>query len=758
MQVLDLLVSGAVQGVGFRPLVYRIAHQMNLGGAVWNEPGGVRIRLVGPARRVEEFGPRLRAECQPPARIDHIRMLSVGEVEHAEPFRIAESMTDGARDALVMPDLATCPACRRELFDPRNRRFRYPFINCTHCGPRYSIIHGIPYDRPLTAMRGFTLCEDCRREYEDPKDRRFHAQPNACPACGPKVELWDAAGKRLGERDWAVRQAVAWLREGRIVAVKGIGGFHLLCDAQNEASVRALRSRKNREAKPFAVMAPDLDTIRRLAVVSDAEAGLLGSAAAPIVLLTRRDDDGLAPSVAPDNPQLGLMLPYSPLHHLLLHDFNAPLVATSGNLADEPICTDEREAVTRLNGIADGFLVHNRPIVRALDDSVARVVSGRPMLLRRARGYAPLAIPVPFHTPPLLALGAHLKNTIAIAYHDRIVLSQHIGDLDTLESRRAFEQAVTDLQTLYAIRPETWVTDRHPDYVPHAFAREQVREPILIQHHRAHVAAVMAEHALTGPVLGLAWDGTGLGDDGTIWGGEFFRATFDHQLRIGRLGGFRLPGGDGAMRKPTWSAFGALFEYLPDRADELARRWLGFDDKTLRTLRAMLEKNLNTPATSSAGRWFDAVSALCGCCAESLYEGHAAQRLEWAIAPDLNAHPFPFREKVEAGLVVLDLQPMLEALVAQREAGAAAGLLARQFHLTLVEIIVSVADAYHGMPVVLSGGCFQNRFLLEHSIRRLRESGHAVYWSEQVPPNDGGISLGQAALAAYARATKGATP
>lgn len=758
MQALELLVSGAVQGVGFRPLVYRLAHQLGLGGAVWNEPGGVRIRLVGPARAVENFGAQLRMECAAPARIDLIRILSVSEVDHAEPFRIAESMSDGARDALVMPDLATCPACRRELFDPRNRRFRYPFTNCTHCGPRYSIIHGIPYDRPLTSMRGFTMCADCQREYDDPNNRRFHAQPNACPTCGPKVELWDAAGQRLGERDWAVRQAAAWLREGRIVAVKGIGGFHLLCDAQNEAAVLELRRRKSREAKPFAVMAPNLDTIRRLAVVGDAETELLRSAAAPIVLLARRPDDGLAHAVAPDNPQLGLMLPYSPLHHLLMHDLNFPIVATSGNRADEPICIDGREAVERLRGIADGFLVHNRPIVRPLDDSVARVVSGRPMLLRRARGYAPLAIPLPFTTPPLLALGPHLKNTIALAARDRIVLSQHIGDLDTLESRRAFEQAVSDLQALYAIRPDTWVADRHPDYASHGYAREQGRETILIQHHHAHIAAVMAEHALTGPVLGVAWDGTGLGDDGTIWGGEFFRATTDRLLRVGRLGGFRLPGGDSAMRKPTWSAFGAFHEYIPDRAAELARRWLGLDDETLRTLAAMLEKKINAPVTSSAGRWFDVVSALCGLCGESLYEGHAAQRLEFAIDPEGRAQPLPFREKAEAGLVVFDLKPMIEELIARREAGTAAGQLARQFHLTLIEIIVSMADAHRGLPVVLGGGCFQNRYLLDHTILRLRESGHTVYWPEQAPPNDGGISLGQAALAAYGLSAKAAGP
>ncbi len=749
MQVLELLVSGAVQGVGFRPFVYRLAHQMGLGGAVWNEPGGVRIRLVGPARLVEDFGSRLRAECAAPARIDHIRILAVAAADHAEPFRIAESMTEGAREALVMPDLATCPACLRELFDPHNRRHRYPFINCTHCGPRYSIITGMPYDRPQTTMRGFIQCDACRAEYENPADRRFHAQPNACPECGPRVELWDAAGAVLGQRDWALRRAAALLKEGRILAVKGIGGFHLMCDARNEETVRELRRRKHREEKPFAVMALSIDAARECAELGDAEAHLLSSVAAPIALLARRADSPVAPSVAPRNPYIGLMLPYSPLHHLLLRDVDGLLVATSGNRSDEPICTDEREALERLHGIADAFLVHNRPIARALDDSVARLVLGKPCILRRARGYAPLALPLPFETPPLLALGPHLKNTVALALRDRIVLSQHLGDLDSLESRRAFEQAVDDLQALYGEHPAQWVADRHPDYASSSFAREHGRTPIGVQHHHAHIAAVMAEHGLDGPVLGIAWDGTGLGDDGTIWGGEFLRAWPDRFTRIGRLGGFHLPGGDSSMRKPVWSAFGALHAAFPDRMPALAAEVLSLDEATARPLQDMLDKRINAPFTSSAGRWFDAVAAICGICRASSYEGQAAQQLEFAIARDPRARPFPFRTTTQGPLVVFDLNPMLEALLADRAGGADAPHLALRFHLTLVDLIVSMADAQRGLPVVLGGGCFQNLFLLEQTIRRLRESGHPVYGPEQIPPNDGGISLGQATVAAY---------
>ncbi|HMP75267.1 MAG TPA: carbamoyltransferase HypF [Kiritimatiellia bacterium] len=749
MQVLELLVSGAVQGVGFRPLVYRIANQLRLGGAVWNEPAGVRIRIVGPARQVEEFGARLRAECEAPARIDQIRILSLSEAEHAEPFIIAESGQAGARDALVMPDLATCPACRRELFDSRNRRHRYPFINCTHCGPRYSIMTGMPYDRAQTSMHTFTMCAACRAEYENPEDRRFHAQPNACPACGPQVELWDINGARLGARDWAVRQAAAHLRAGQIVAVKGVGGFHLMCDARNETAVRELRRRKRREEKPLAVMVPNMVWARRLAEVGEAAAQLLESAAAPIVLLPHRGAAGLAPDVAPGNPNIGIMLPYAPLHHLLMHDLEIPIVATSGNLTDEPICIDEHEAVKRLSGIADFYLVHDRPIVRPLDDSVAQLIDGRPALLRRARGYAPLAIPLPFESPPLLALGGHLKNTVALAMRDRVVLSQHLGDLDTLESRRAFEQAVASLAELYGETPATWVCDAHPDYASTHYALEQGRDPVRVQHHHAHVAAVMAEHTLPGPVLGVAWDGTGYGEDGTIWGGEFFRAMPDQSLRIARLDGFHLPGGDNAMRKPLWSAFGALHAAFPGRMPELAVDVLGLDADTAANLQVLLENPRTAPFTSSAGRWFDVVAALAGVCRESAYEGQAAQCLEFSAVTRAGLAPYPFQATARDGLVVFEFKPMLEALLADRAAQVAPGVIAVRFHLMLVEIIVSMADGHRGWPVVLAGGCFQNRLLLQRAIKRLRDTGHVVKWPELVPPNDGAISLGQAATVAY---------
>jgi len=748
MQVMELLLNGAVQGVGFRPLVYRVAHQMGLGGAVWNEPGGVRVRLVGPAHRVAEFSARLRAECAPPARIDSLRTLSIATTDHAEPFRIVESMARGTRDALVMPDLATCPACLRELFDPRNRRFRYPFINCTHCGPRFSIITGIPYDRPQTTMSAFTLCAECKAEYENPEDRRFHAQPNACPQCGPQVELLDAQGARLGGRDWAIRQAVIHLREGKIVAVKGIGGFHLLCNARNAEAVAELRRRKQREEKPLAVMVPDLETAARLAEVSRDEEDLLATPAAPIVLLRKRRDADIAEAVAPNNPYIGLVLPYSPIHHLLLRALELPLVATSGNLSDEPICIDERDAVRRLAGVADLFLVHNRPIVRPLDDSVARIALGKPMLLRRARGYAPLALPLPVETQPLLALGPHLKNTVALAIRDRVVISQHLGDLDTLESRNAFEQSLADLQTLYGERPNVWLADNHPDYASSLFARGQGHDPIRVQHHHAHIAAVMAEHGLNDTVLGFAWDGTGLGEDGTLWGGELLRATRDRYIRIGHLSGFHLPGGESAIRKPIMAAFGALHAAFPEQMPALAIERLGLDRETAHNLQTMIEKKINSPFTTSAGRWFDVVAALCGICRESRYEGMAAQRLEHAMDANLFAWPYPFDISPVEGVIVYELKPMLNALLADLAAGVPPARIATRFHLTLVDIIVRTADAHQGLPIALGGGCFQNQFLLDTAVARLREADHTVYWPQLVPPNDGGISLGQIFVAA----------
>jgi|APTNR8051073442_1049403.scaffolds.fasta_scaffold00086_76 hydrogenase maturation protein HypF len=755
MEARDIAVAGAVQGVGFRPFVFRLAHELCLGGFVRNDASGVLIQVTGTPAQLDRFVVRLQHEAPAPARVTRLTVLATRPAAHHEPFRILASDDRGTPAAVVMADLATCPACLRELNDPRDRRHRYPFINCTHCGPRFSIIEGIPYDRIHTTMRGFTQCPACQAEYDNPADRRFHAQPNACPVCGPRVAWWNPAGDVLAETESALQAAVAALRAGAIVAVKGLGGFHLLCDARSSSAVLALRERKRREEKPFALMAPSLAAITAFCSVGDEEAALLLSPAAPITLLNRNGGPGIADAVAPGNPCLGVMLPYTPLHHLLLQELGFPLVATSGNLSDEPICTDEHEAVLRLRGLADFFLVHNRPIARPLDDSVVRLIAGKPCILRRARGYAPLPIPLaqPAERPAgtsVLAVGAHMKTTVTLLTGTQAVVGAHIGDLDTLEARRAFARAATDLPALYATHPTRWACDRHPDYASSVYAREHGRNVIAVQHHHAHVASCMAEHGLAGPVLGAAWDGTGLGDDGTLWGGEFLRVVAGACRRIATVRGFALPGGDHAARKPVWSAVGALLEHFPDELPGLAVELLGLPEAEVRTLTTLAAKRINAPRTTSVGRWFDVAAALTGLCRSSSFEGQAAMMLEWSLAgQDRALPPYPFDLENENGLIVVNLRRALMDMIAEQRDGRPAGHLATRFHHTLAEVLVAVARTQAERKVVLSGGCFQNRYLAELCIQRLRDAGFTPYVHQLVPPNDGGISLGQAWVAAY---------
>ncbi|HOF86956.1 MAG TPA: carbamoyltransferase HypF [Armatimonadota bacterium] len=741
---LRAVIHGAVQGVGFRPFVYRLADELSLAGWVSNTAQGVVLEVEGAREALAAFRARLEAEAPPHAVVQHLEASWLDAAGYVG-FEIRHSDAAGAKTALVLPDLATCAACRRELFDPADRRYRYPFINCTHCGPRYSIIRALPYDRPNTTMRGFPMCPACRAEYDDPRDRRFHAQPNACPACGPRVEWWDASGAVLAARDDAARAAAAAIRDGLIVAVKGVGGFHLLADARDDDAVRRLRARKGREAKPFALMAPSLDAARELCEVSADEARLLCASAAPMVLLRSRLDgvspSSISPAIAPGNPYLGVMLPYTPLHHLLLAELGFAVVATSGNRSDEPICTDEREALIRLHGIADAFLVHDRPIARHVDDSIARVILGREQVLRRARGYAPLPAPLPGATRPLLAVGAHLKGAVAIAVDGQAMISQHLGDLETEEAHRAFREAAAGLGRLYDARPEAVICDRHPDYRSTRYA-DSLGLPVLrVQHHYAHVRACMAEHGLDGPVLGVAWDGAGYGDDGTIWGGEFLLADGEGYTRAAHLRPFRLPGGDAAAREPRRSALGVLYALfgdalftmdLPLRAAFSTGEWQG--------MATMLARGVNAPLTTSAGRLFDAAAALAGLRQYARFEGQAAMELEFCLTEDAAAYPFAL-----AGPVV-DWAPTIRALLA--DAGAPAGVVSARFHHALAAMIVAVARAVGVARVALTGGCFQNRYLTERSVDALRAAGFRPYWHQRVPPNDGGIALGQLAAAA----------
>jgi hydrogenase maturation protein HypF len=756
---LRIVIHGAVQGVGFRPFVYRLATELHLTGWVLNSAQGVFIEVEGAKEQLEEFLRRLPRERPPRAFIQSLESSWLDPVGYTA-FEIRHSDESGQKTAFILPDIATCPDCLREIFDPNDRRYRYPFTNCTNCGPRFSIIEALPYDRPNTTMKNFAMCPECQAEYENPKDRRFHAQPNACPRCGPHLELWDRQGTVIATHDDALRQAAEAIRSGQIVAVKGLGGFHLVCDARNDQAVQELRRRKHREEKPFALMYPTLELIKAHCEVSELEERVLTSPEAPIVLLRRQTSSGLfacrlrwhgvrsrrslAPSVAPRNPYLGIMLPYTPLHHVLMAELGFSIVATSGNLSDEPICTDEHEAIERLGDIAELFLVHNRPIARHVDDSIVRIVAGRELVLRRARGYAPLPIKLRAANSELrtvLAVGAHLKNTVALSVGSNVFISQHIGDLETSEAFGAFQRVISDFERLYEAQPSVIAHDLHPDYLSTKYAQQRNLRTVGVQHHWAHVLSCMAENELDGPVLGVSWDGTGYGLDGTIWGGEFFLAMRENFRRVAHLRAFRLPGGEQAIKEPRRSALGALYELYGDgffamKELEPAR---AFSERELEILRTMLQKNLNSPVTSSAGRLFDAVASLVGLRQISRFEGQAAMELEFALHGIETDESYDFSLSEET----LDWEPMLRALISDVLKSVSVGKIAAKFHNTLVEMIVTVARRVREERVVLTGGCFQNKYLTERAIARLGEEGFRIYWHQRIPPNDGGIALGQ---------------
>ena len=709
---LRITLRGAVQGVGFRPFVYRLAREMSLTGWVLNSSSGLVVEVEGPPEQLRVFEQRLERE-RPKASVVTVHESLWIAVEESTGFEIHASDSDTGKSVNVLPDLATCADCRAELFDPANRRFQYPFTNCTNCGPRYTIVVDIPYDRPNTTMRDFALCPACREEYENPANRRFHAQPNACPVCGPKL-------------DGTIAAVAEALRRGQFVALKGIGGFQLLVDARQPAAVARLRQRKHREEKPFALMMPSLEMAREYCEISPAEIELLESLAAPIVLLQPKPGTDIAWNVSHCSPYLGVMLPYSPLHHLLMHAFPFPLIATSGNRSDEPIAIANDEAVSRLKDIADHFLMHNRPIVRACDDSVVRLTRGRAGILRRARGYAPLGIRVAREVPPVLAVGGHLKNTVAIGIGRDVFLSQHIGDLETLEARHAFERAIDDLCRLYSFKPEAVVCDLHPDYASTHWAEQSGLRVIRVQHHQAHVAACAAENGVEGAYLGVSWDGTGYGLDGAIWGGEFFHVDGDQFERVAHLRSFALPGGDAAVRQGWRSAASLLFEVLgPEAADP--------------RVRPMLARGVHVVPTTSVGRLFDAVASLCGIASENRFEGQAAMLLENEIGRLRTAEAYA----LDAG----DWGTLISAVVADTHAGVPVPTIAARFHNALVNWILEVATKTEIKQVVLSGGVFQNRYLTERAAAVLESRGFIVHTHRQVPPNDGGIALGQAVMA-----------
>ena len=756
-----ITIRGTVQGVGMRPFVYRVARAEGLAGRVRNDGRGVTIEAFGDSVALSRFLERIRAERPPASGFDELACERIA-AEPVDEFLIADSEAPGAAEPRVSipADLATCPECLAEVRDPANRRYRYPFTNCTNCGPRFTIARGVPYDRALTTMAPFALCAECRREYEEPADRRFHAEPNACPACGPHLSLLAvgppaAPAGAIAERDAALVAAARAIADGQIVALKGIGGFHLACDARSEQAVARLRERKHREEKPLAVMPRDLAEAELLAILSEPERALLASAERPIVLVRRRDGNGLAPEIAPDTPLVGLLLPYSPLHHLLLEEAGRPLVMTSGNLSDEPIAFRNEEAVARLSGIADLLLVHDREIATRADDSVARVVLGRPVLLRRARGYAPRGLRTkrPF-ARPTLACGALLKATFCLGLSDAAYLGPHIGDLENLATLESFEGSVARLERFLRTTPELLAHDLHPEFVSTRYALERARAEgipaIAVQHHHAHAAAAMAEHGLEGPVFALAWDGTGLGDDGTPWGGELLLATYDGYQRLATFRPIALAGGDKAIREPWRIALAALDDAFggapPLEALPLFRSVKPAD---VTVVRQMIAQGFNTPRAHGAGRAFDAVGALALSRPLAHYEGQVAMALDAAV--DTAEHSrYPFHVDTAQSPWQLDLRPLLRDVAGDVVAGRPAGLVAARFHNALAAAgaeLVRLAAARHGrLPVVLTGGCFANATLAAGMHTELSPL-FQVYLHGLVPPGDGGIALGQALVA-----------
>jgi hydrogenase maturation protein HypF len=742
-------VTGIVQGVGFRPHVYRVARQLGLTGSVWNDPAGATVRLYGDPDVIDSFVDALIKRPPPLARIDSVKR---SPLDGAVPptFEIAESRSDLERVCLVSPDVATCDDCLRELFDPSDFRYRYPYINCTNCGPRFTIIRDLPYDRPKTTMAAFPLCDRCASQYRDPADRRFHAQPVACERCGPNVRLGELRGLA------AIREAAARLRRGEVVAVKGLGGYHLACDAVSQAAVTRLRSRKCREEKPLALMAASLLVAEKLVEMTERERDLLTSPARPIVLITARAG-AAAPTVAPGNPRLGVMLPYTPLQHLLFAE-GAPgaLVMTSGNRTDEPICYTEEAAFERLSDIADAFLVGEREIHTRCDDSVVQVVGGEAQFLRRSRGYVPLPIQLPFDVHGILAVGAELKNTFAIGRGNSVFISHHIGDLKNLEEYEAFRAGIEQFQALVEVEPTQVVRDMHPLYLSTRYAEQRGLPVTAVQHHHAHVTSVMAEHQLQNQdVIGVAFDGTGYGDDGTSWGADFLIADYGAYRRVARFRNLPLAGGDTAIRQNWRSAAAYMLRFLP--RDEvtgfLAER--GIDPKAVGAVLSMLQREVGCAPASSAGRLFDAVASILGVRQEDSFEGQGAMEFEALAWGGTASGDYPFPAPDAEAPTVIDPTLAVEAIYRDIADGRPAADIAATFHRSLAALIVATCAGLAATTAIqvvcLSGGTFQNRFLSEQVMTALRDRGLTVLTNRLVPPNDGGIAVGQLATAAWRR-------
>jgi hydrogenase maturation protein HypF len=774
LRLASISVRGIVQGVGFRPFVYGLAVKHNLKGWVYNTSEDVKIEIEGKAEAIRQFEQELQTQAPPLARIENIT------VEHHRPvgyrkFEIRKSQAQRRKYQLISPDVATCQPCLDEVMDPEDRRYRYPFTNCTNCGPRFTIIEGMPYDRPKTTMRYFQMCPQCQAEYDNPRDRRFHAQPDACPKCGPQVQLVDNQGNVVNGSD-PIAVASQLLKEGRILAIKGLGGFLLACDATNDNAIRTLRARKNRPSKPFAIMVATVEEAKKHCYVLPREEELLTSPQSPIVLMSWKEGSSVSREVAPNLWFLGIMLPYTPVHHILLRDVGLPLVMTSGNLSEEPIARDNDEALRRLSGIADYFLVHNRDIYSRYDDSVAMVERGTSQLLRRARSYAPYPIQLPFKTRQVLGCGAEDKNTFCLTKDNYAFVSQHIGDMENMETLEHFDNTISLYKRLFHIEPKIIAHDLHPDYLSTKYAQElgaAGMKLVPVQHHHAHIASCLADNGVEGPVIGVIFDGTGMGADGNIWGGEFLVADYRDFRRAGHLEYLPLPGGDAAIKKPYRTAIGYVLTLLGEDGlsdviasaakQSHATSISQVGEVEIEIIKRQIERKINSPATSSMGRLFDAISALLGIRGEIDYEGQAAVELEMAaysgvigasvsdkgIASAQGSYPYRIAE--DKGIRVVGLKDLFSAIIEDLQHGVSRGRISVRFHNTVAqmtnEMCGLIADETGITRVALSGGVFQNRLLLRKAIGLLEGSGLQVLTHRQVPCNDGDVSLGQAVIA-----------
>lgn len=754
----QILINGIVQGVGFRPHIFRLAKKHNLQGYVINTTKGVQIEVEGERSEMNKFINELKNGNLPSLSKVYSIIVKELELQGYTSFTIKESIADEEKITLISPDIGICEDCLRELFDPNDRRYKYPFINCTNCGPRYSIIKQLPYDRVNTTMAEFKMCDDCQKEYDEPFDRRFHAQPNACFKCGPNVKLV-YKDEIVGESIRAIKQTIKLLEDGNIVAIKGIGGFHIAVDASNDETVKRLREKKGREEKPFAIMVKDEANVGEICYMREMDKHFLLMSQRPIVLLKRKNSNLISENVAPNNKYFGVFLPYTPLHYLIMEGKYPALVMTSANISDEPICKDNEEAFLRLAGIADYFLIHNREIYQRCDDSVIAIIRDMPLVIRRSRGYSPEPVILPFQIPPVVATGAHLKNTICLAFNDKAFISQHIGDLETYENYEFFIESIQHLKSIFSVEPEAIICDMHPAYLSTMYAEQQGLPLIKIQHHEAHIASCMAENHLADEVIGISFDGTGYGKDGKIWGSEFFVGKPNNFMRVAHFDYVDMVGGNLAAKEPYRMTIAYLCKYF---SSEWLKEPLEFINavgkKRIEGIIRMIDNKINCWQTCGCGRLFDAVSSLVNLRMVNRYEGQAPIEFEMSIDDDFESYDYySFDIKKDNNCYVISFYPLFIELIEDLVKGIAKGLVSVKFHNTIVKIVVDMCNIlskrYRLKRVVLSGGCFQNRYLVEKIVMLLKERGYEVYYHQQLPPNDGGISLGQVYIYGYTKGT-----